>query len=134
MIPVKETKLLTYKLLEANFIKMQELRKSMAANMGKTFFLFYVDLPQVARMVIDLCQKSISNAFIRKKHESETNIRLLEKHERIESIAANLKSAPELEESEELQLQLQEVQDMVSNRASICMLSNKNVKNFFFRS
>lgn len=65
-------------------------------------------------MVIDLCQKSISNAFIRKKHESETNIRLLEKHERIESIAANLKSAPELEESEELQLQLQEVQDMLS--------------------
>lgn len=86
----------------------------MAANMGKTFFLFYVDLPQVARMVVDLCQKSISNAFIRKKHESETNIRLLEKHERIESIAANLKSAPELEESEELQLQLQEVQDMLS--------------------
>ena len=46
MIPTKETKLLTYKLLEANFIKIQELRKSMASNMGKTFFLFYVDLPQ----------------------------------------------------------------------------------------
>ena len=46
MIPAKETKLLTYKLLEANFIKIQELRKSMASNMGKTFFLFYVDLPQ----------------------------------------------------------------------------------------
>ena len=63
MIPAKETKLLTYKLLEANFIKIQELRKSMASNMGKTFFLFYVDLPQVARMIVDLCQKSVSNAL-----------------------------------------------------------------------
>merc|ERR1719266_1481083 len=114
MIPAKETKLLTYKLLEANFIKLQELRKSMASNMGKTFFLFYVDLPQVARMIVDLCQKSISNAFVRKKHESETHLRLLEKHERVESIATNLKSAPDFEESEDLQLQLQEVQDMLS--------------------
>ena len=73
--------------------------------------LFYF---QVARMVVDLCQKSISNAFLRKKYESDTNIRLLEKHERIESIAANLKSNPEIEESEELQIQLQEYQDMVS--------------------
>ena len=76
--------------------------------------LYHLDLRKVARMIVDLCQKSISNAFIRKKHESETNIRLLEKHERIESIAANLKSNPELEESEELQIQLQEYQDMVS--------------------
>ena len=78
--------------------------------------LYYLDLRKVARMIVDLCQKSISNAFIRKKHESETNIRLLEKHERIESIAANLKSNPELEESEELQIQLQEYQDMVSTK------------------
>ena len=75
--------------------------------------LFYF---QVARMVVDLCQKSISNAFLRKKYESDTNIRLLEKHERIESIAANLKSNPEIEESEELQIQLQEYQDMVSTK------------------
>ena len=34
--------------------------------------------------------------------------------EKIESIAVNLKSSGELEESEELQLQLQEIQDMVS--------------------
>ena len=71
---------------------------------------------QVARMIVDLCQKSISNAFLRKKYESDTNIRLLEKHERIESIAANLKSNPEIEESEELQIQLQEYQDMVSTK------------------
>ena len=66
MIPAKETKLLTYKLLEANFIKIQELRKSMASNMGKTFFLFYVDLPQGianARCIFRTDFSNISNFY-----------------------------------------------------------------------
>ncbi len=49
MIPAKETKHLTYMLLESNFIKLQELRKSVATTnvMGKSFFLYYVDMDQV---------------------------------------------------------------------------------------
>jgi DNA-directed RNA polymerase III subunit RPC3 len=48
MIPAKEAKLLTYRLLEENFLQMQELRKSLANNgPNKTFFLFYIDLNQV---------------------------------------------------------------------------------------
>ena len=48
MIPAKEIKLLTYKLLENNFIQLQELRKSMSNNAPtKSFYLFYVDLNQV---------------------------------------------------------------------------------------
>ena len=47
MIPSKETKELTYQLLENNFIQLQELRKSMAANaISKSFYLFYVDMNQ----------------------------------------------------------------------------------------
>jgi DNA-directed RNA polymerase III subunit RPC3 len=48
MIPAKEAKLLTYRLLEENFLQMRELRKSLASNVPiKTFFLFYIDLNQV---------------------------------------------------------------------------------------
>jgi len=48
MIPAKEAKLLTYRLLEENFLQMQELRKSLASNVpNKTFFLFHIDLNQV---------------------------------------------------------------------------------------
>ena len=99
-----------------NYIKIQELRKSMAANntMGKSFFLFYVDLPQVARMIVEQSYKAIANAYKRKNHESELNQRLMDKYERIEAISANLKNSEEFESSESLQLQLQEVQDMVS--------------------
>lgn len=70
MIPAKEVKYLTYTLMEGNYIKIQELRKSMAANntMGKSFFLFYVDLPQVARMIVEQSYKAISNAYKRKNH------------------------------------------------------------------
>lgn len=48
MIPAKEAKLLTYRLLEESFLHMQELRKSLANNVpNKTFFLFHIDLNQV---------------------------------------------------------------------------------------
>ena len=50
MIPSKETKELTYQLLENNFIQLQELRKSLSANaISKSFYLFYVDINQVSR-------------------------------------------------------------------------------------
>lgn len=48
MIPTKETKLLTYQLLENNFIQLQELRKSMVSNAPtKSFYLFHIDMNQV---------------------------------------------------------------------------------------
>jgi DNA-directed RNA polymerase III subunit RPC3 len=56
MIPAKEAKLLTYRLLEENFLQMQELRKSLASNVpNKTFFLFYIDLNQV-NLCIFVCK------------------------------------------------------------------------------
>jgi DNA-directed RNA polymerase III subunit RPC3 len=48
MMPLKETKHLTYQLLENNFIQLQELKKSVSANaMSKAFYLFYVDMNRV---------------------------------------------------------------------------------------
>ena len=48
MIPAKEAKMHTYRLLEQNFLQIQELRKGTGnAAPVKTFFLFHVDLQQV---------------------------------------------------------------------------------------
>ena len=80
MIPAKEIKLLTYQLLENNFIQLQELRKNMSNNAPtKSFYLFYVDLNQVARMVAEMCRKALANSFTRKNFEATQNKRLLEK-------------------------------------------------------
>nr|CAD7257046.1 unnamed protein product [Timema shepardi] len=127
MIPAKECKLLTYKLLEESFLQIQELRKSLAANVpNKTFFLFHIELDQfvilsmaavyldgpsfmvvvffdaaqkfflqcwvaVARMVLEVCYKALFNALTRRDHEHKENRRLIEKHQRIESITQSMR-------------------------------------------
>merc|ERR1712083_142094 len=120
MIPAKEIKLLTYQLMENNFIQLEELRKSMGGSANapsKCFYLFCVDMNQVARMVVEMCYSAMTNAYIKKEHESLTNQRLLDKQEKIESICNNLRLASGedgAENSEELQIQLQEISDMLS--------------------
>lgn len=50
MIPAKESKMYTYKLLEHNFLQLKELKKG-TSNMApvKSFILFHVDLAQVSQ-------------------------------------------------------------------------------------
>ena len=119
MIPAKEIKLLTYQLMESNFVQLEELRKSMGGSANapsKCFYLFTVDMNQVARMIVDMCYKAIGNAFVRRNHESASNQRLLDKQEKIESICDSLKARQEeeSENAEELQIQLQEINEMLS--------------------
>ena len=53
MLTNKEAKSLTYKLLEGNFIHLQELKKSLAGNApSKSFYLYYVDMNRVRLMLI----------------------------------------------------------------------------------
>lgn len=55
MLADKEAKQITYKLLEENFIQMQDLRKptsnSNASGPNKSFFLFYVDINLVGENI-----------------------------------------------------------------------------------
>jgi len=109
MIPAKETKMLTYQLLENHFIHLQELRKSVAANApSKAFYLYYVDLPQVVRSCVSICYKAMYNSRSRAQFEAVENARLMDKYERIESIAASLKASGGTEE------QLEEVEEMMT--------------------
>ena len=49
MIPAKEAKMYTYRLLEHNFLQLRELRKGTGnAAPVKMFFLFHVDVQQVS--------------------------------------------------------------------------------------
>eukprot|EP00092_Neocalanus_flemingeri_P103464 GFUD01132418.1.p1 GENE.GFUD01132418.1~~GFUD01132418.1.p1 ORF type:complete len:521 (+),score=211.52 GFUD01132418.1:39-1601(+) len=109
MIPAKETKMLTYQLLENHFIHLQELRKSVAPTApSKAFYLYYVDLPQAVRTCVSVCYKAVYNCRSRAKFEAVEHSRLLDKHERIETIAASLKASGGTEE------QLEEVAEMMT--------------------
>ncbi|XP_034239902.1 DNA-directed RNA polymerase III subunit RPC3 [Thrips palmi] len=110
MIPAREAKQLTYRLLHENFLQLQEIRKSMANNAGpnKMFFLFHIDLEEVARMVLDFSYKALYNAMTRRAHESDENRRLIEKKQRIDSIALNMTEQGATPD------QLQEIEEMMA--------------------
>ena len=64
-------------LLENHFIHLQELRKTISSTAPtKSVYLYYVDLYQVIRSVLQTCYKATSNLTSRARHENETNARL----------------------------------------------------------
>ncbi|XP_022189046.2 DNA-directed RNA polymerase III subunit RPC3 [Nilaparvata lugens] len=92
MISDKEAKQITYKLLQENFLQMQELRKPAAGSgPNKSFFLFHVDLNLVVHTVSEMCHKAIYNALIRSRSELTNHKRLMEKHERLEAASELLR-------------------------------------------
>merc|ERR1712110_50796 len=83
-----------YKLLENHFIHLQELRKTISSTAPtKSVYLYYVELYQVIRSVLQTCYKATSNLTSRARHENETNARLLEKQERTESLVESLRES-----------------------------------------
>ncbi len=133
MIPTKETKSLTYQLLEKNFIHLQELRKSMvSAAPSKTFYLFYVDLNRVARMLVEMCYKSLANMMTRRKSEVQSNQRLLNKHERIEAMAQELRNQCG-DNEEQLREQMEDLQDAVRSRIFLQTFPISFIESIFFR-
>lgn len=92
MIPAKEAKRLSYELLEENFLQIQELKKAVSNNgPNKSFTLFHVQLDQVVRMVLELCYKAIFNVMTRRNHDRAENKRIIDKKQRIDTIALSMR-------------------------------------------
>ncbi|KAL9694172.1 hypothetical protein quinque_013457 [Culex quinquefasciatus] len=100
MIPAKEAKQLTYKLLEENFLQIQAFRKPGGGNAGapKSFFLFYVNQMQIVSMLLEICYKSLYNSITRSTHDKTVNKRLIEKSQRLDSIVEAMKERGESED------------------------------------
>uniref|UniRef100_A0A182T634 DNA-directed RNA polymerase III subunit RPC3 n=1 Tax=Anopheles maculatus TaxID=74869 RepID=A0A182T634_9DIPT len=97
MVPAKEAKQLTYKLLEENFLQIQTFRKPGGGNAGapKSFFLFYVNQSQIVSMLLELSYKALYNSITRLTHDKTVNKRLIEKSQRLESIVETMKERGE---------------------------------------
>lgn len=109
MIPAKEAKSLTYQLLGENFLQMEELRKSVSNNGPvKTFFLFHIDLNELVRMVLEMCYKAVFNAMTRREFEVVENKRLIDKQNRIKTVAQNMREQGASEE------QIEEIEEMIT--------------------
>ncbi|XP_066985988.1 DNA-directed RNA polymerase III subunit RPC3 isoform X1 [Macrobrachium rosenbergii] len=109
MIDKKEANILTYKLLHDNFLRIHELRKTLAPSpANKSIFLFHVDMTAVVRMVLEWCHKGMYNLMVQRETRAADNRRLLEKRIRVATIVENLKQSGGTEE------QIQEVQEMLT--------------------
>ena len=64
--------------MENHFIHLQELRKTISSTAPtKSLYLYYVDLYQVIRSVLQSCYKASANLMTRANHETDTNVRSL---------------------------------------------------------
>ncbi|KAL5005361.1 hypothetical protein ScPMuIL_018817 [Solemya velum] len=90
MVPAKEAKDRLYTMFADNFITLTEISKTPDHAPARTFYLFRVDINQVARMLLEKSYKAVSNAMVRRESELTRNKRLLEKQERVAAIAATL--------------------------------------------
>ncbi|XP_055640184.1 DNA-directed RNA polymerase III subunit RPC3 [Toxorhynchites rutilus septentrionalis] len=100
MVPAKEAKQLTYKLMQENYLQIQPFRKLGGGNAGapKSFFLFYVNQTQIVAMLLEICYKSLYNSITRSTHDKTVNKRLIEKSQRLDSIVEAMKDRGESED------------------------------------
>lgn len=119
MIPSKEAKFFTYKLLEEHYLQAMPVRKpgGGGTGMAKSFNLFYVNHQQVigifryilyfkwlkiyhqiVSMLLEICYKALFNSMTRAAFNKSENRRLIEKSQRIESIVEAMKERGETEE------------------------------------
>ncbi|CAH1408279.1 unnamed protein product [Nezara viridula] len=92
LIPDKEAKQLTYRLLQESFLQLHELKK--AATSGgpvKNFYLFHIKFNQVCQVVLDMCFITVSNTLSRATYEKNENMRLIEKFEKLTSLTQSLR-------------------------------------------
>ncbi|CAI8030543.1 DNA-directed RNA polymerase III subunit RPC3 [Geodia barretti] len=100
MIPSKEARELLYSLLAENFISLQEIPRTMDYAPSRTFYLFSVNLPSVARLLLERTYQALGNIVSRRMFEMKTHKRLLEKYAQYQEQMAQLKGRGEVEEEE----------------------------------
>jgi DNA-directed RNA polymerase III subunit RPC3 len=73
MIPSKEARELLYSLLAENFISLQEIPRTMDYAPSRTFYLFSVNLPSVARLLLERTYQALGNIVSCRMFEMKTH-------------------------------------------------------------
>ncbi|CAH2207896.1 jg6039 [Pararge aegeria aegeria] len=92
MLPNKECKELTYKLLEEHFISVQPMRKAASAGgTAKAIYLYHVKIHEVAHTVREMCYRALHNIISVGAHVRQSHARLLDKQRRVRSIVHGMR-------------------------------------------
>lgn len=100
MIPSKEAKLFTYRLVEENYFQIKTIRKSGTGGGGvaKSFCLFHVNQTQIVSMLLEHCYKALFNCLTRSDFIKTENKRLIDKSQRLDLIILEMKKRGQSEE------------------------------------
>ncbi|CAH0719198.1 unnamed protein product, partial [Brenthis ino] len=92
MLPNKECKELTYKLLEEHFISVQPMRKAASAGgSAKAIYLYHVKLFEAAHTAQQMCYRALHNACRAGAALRAAHARLLDKRRRVRSIVHGMR-------------------------------------------
>ncbi|XP_048481353.1 DNA-directed RNA polymerase III subunit RPC3 [Plutella xylostella] len=92
MVPNKECKELTYKLMEHHFISVQPMRKAASGGgLVKAIYLYYINLHETAHTARELCYRACHNGLRRAAAARRAHARLLDKQRRVRSVVHSMR-------------------------------------------
>ncbi|MFH4978734.1 hypothetical protein AB6A40_005443 [Gnathostoma spinigerum] len=116
MLSSKETKELCYALLDHHLISIRHVPKTQDFAPARTFYLYHVELCQIAQgLYLESC-RVLRNVIIRRRHQTKQNKALIDRHLKMETILANIEADANLDEASKRQ-QMLEVENMYMTAA-----------------
>merc|ERR1712142_564538 len=108
MLSAKETKMILYRMFGENFVSLTEVSRGGEFAGSRSYFLFSVNLDQLARLILQRSYKAMTNLMIRREFERNENKRVLEKQQRVEAILLQLEVAGASKEQKD------EIEEMIT--------------------
>ncbi|KHJ98647.1 RNA polymerase III subunit RPC82 helix-turn-helix protein [Oesophagostomum dentatum] len=116
MMSGKETRELLYAMLEEGYISTKPIGRTNDFAPSRTFVLYYVDMPQTVRGLVEYTCKMLRNIILRRSFEVKEHRLLTERQVKMESIMETINADETLDEETKKQ-QISEVEEMYLSSA-----------------
>ncbi|KJH51654.1 RNA polymerase III subunit RPC82 helix-turn-helix protein [Dictyocaulus viviparus] len=116
MMSGKETRELLYAMLEEGYVFTKSIGRTNDFAPSRTYVLFYVDLPQTVRGLIEYTCKMLRNIVVRRAFEVKEHRQLTDRQVKMESIIETINADETLDEETKKQ-QVAEVEEMYLSTA-----------------
>ncbi|CAJ0593507.1 unnamed protein product [Cylicocyclus nassatus] len=116
MMSGKETRELLYAMLEEEYVSTKPIGRTNDFAPARTFVLYYVDMPQTERGLVEYTCKMLRNIILRRSFEAKEHRQLTDRQVEMESIIETI-SADEALDEETKKQQIAEVEEMYMSSA-----------------
>ncbi|CAJ0593006.1 unnamed protein product [Cylicocyclus nassatus] len=116
MMSGKETRELLYAMLEEGYVSTKPIGRTNDFAPARTFVLYYVDMPQTVRGLVEYTCKVLRNIILRRSFEAKEHRQLTDRQVKMESIIETINADEALDEETKKQ-QIAEVEEMYMSSA-----------------